>query len=63
MSYIRNVLTCPHGIAIRAILRDNFELTFLAVLLHDVFLIHVQMKPLKTTSNAVGALSRVQSPR
>ena len=60
---------CPHGITIRVIqkvkviLKDNYELTFLAVLLHDVFLIQVQMKPLKTTSHAVGALSRVQSPR
>ena len=60
---------CPHGITIRVIqkvnviLKDNYEPTFLAVLLHDVFLINVQMKPLKTTSHAVGALSRVQSPR
>ena len=60
---------CPHVITFRVIqkvnviLKDNYELTFLAVLLHDVFLIHVQMKPLKTTSHPVGAFSRVQSPR
>ena len=44
-------------------LGHNKPLTFSAAILHKVFLVDVQMIPLKATPHAVWALSRVQSPR
>lgn len=43
--------------------RTNKSLTFSAIVLHEIFLVDVQVIPLKATPHAAWALSWVQSPR